>query len=64
MSEQRLQIIERALAHQDGQIQDLSAVVMRQGQEIERLKRLLERAQASIEELHEAPGANVKPPHY
>jgi uncharacterized coiled-coil protein SlyX len=64
MSEERLQAIEQALAHQDGQIQDLSATVMRQWQEIERLKRMLEQAQAVIEELNDAPGANVKPPHY
>lgn len=63
-NEERLQAIEQALAHQDGQIQDLSATVMRQWQEIERLRRLLDRAQAEIDTLQDAPGANVKPPHY
>jgi uncharacterized coiled-coil protein SlyX len=64
MSEERLQAIEQALAHQDGQIQDLSATVMRQWQEIERLKRMLEKAQAVIENFQDSPGADVKPPHY
>lgn len=64
MNEERLQAIEQALAHQDGQIQDLGATVMKQWQEIEKLKRMLDQAQASIEELSDAPGANVKPPHY
>jgi uncharacterized coiled-coil protein SlyX len=64
MSEERLQAIESALAHQDEQIRDLSAVIARQWNDIERLKRLLEQAQATIEEMNDAPGANVRPPHY
>lgn len=64
MSEERLQAIESALAHQDEQIRDLSAVIARQWNDIERLKRLLEQAQATIEEMSDAPGANVRPPHY
>lgn len=64
MNEERLQAIESALMHQDEQIHDLSAVIARQWNEIERLKRLLEQAQSHIEDLRDAPGANVKPPHY
>ena len=64
MNEERLQAIELALSHQEGQIQDLSATVTRQWAEIERLKRMLEQAQATIEDISDGPGANVKPPHY
>jgi SlyX protein len=67
MNNDRLDNIETTLAHQDQQIQDLSAMIAAQWKEIERLKRLLSAAQEKWEEMESgsgAPPANTKPPHY
>ncbi|MBU0799620.1 MAG: SlyX family protein, partial [Alphaproteobacteria bacterium] len=45
MNNDRLDHIETTLAHQDQQIQDLSAMIAAQWKEIERLRRLLSAAQ-------------------
>ncbi len=78
MTEDRLSSIEIALAHQSKQIDDLSDVVFAQGQEIERLKRLLDMARQQISDMESGmkdaksevglSGIEVaalnKPPHY
>ena len=64
MTAERFDSIETALAHHDRQIQDLSAMIAAQWQEIDRLKRLLEGVQTRVDDLADAPPANARPPHY
>jgi SlyX protein len=67
MSEPRLNDIELKLMEQEHALNDLSDVVNKQWQEIEKLKRQLSRAGDRIDTLEEAlpDGAPVeKPPHY
>jgi uncharacterized coiled-coil protein SlyX len=64
MNEDKIIAIETTLSHQERQIQDLSATIALQWKEIERLKRLLERALERMEADAGAPPANVKPPHH
>ncbi len=76
MNEDRLQKIETILAHQEQQIQDLSDGFIRQGREIDALKRRLELTTAKLSELEMAAdsgdkalsvteqAARDKPPHY
>ena len=62
----RIEALEAALAHQDKAIEDLNAVVLTQGEEIQRLTRRLNKMMTRIEELEEfmpAPEAK-RPPHY
>ena len=69
--------IEETLAHQEQQISDLSEMVIRQGNEIERLKKHLLKLQGKIGVIEETAGTQEgeglsameqaerdKPPHY
>jgi SlyX protein len=75
MNQERLIEIETILAHQEKQIQDLSEVISRQWQEIDRLKIQLDRAYARMESMEQGENetkpqsvteeaAANKPPHY
>jgi uncharacterized coiled-coil protein SlyX len=75
MSEERLIRLERALAHQDAQISDLSAMVSQQWRDIDLLKNRLDRALHKLKEVeaHTGPAEGLsvsdaaameKPPHY
>ncbi len=68
MSEDRLNDIETALAHQDKTIADLSDVINDQWKEIELLKRKLSETNDKIQDIENLGGdnnqANVKPPHW
>lgn len=75
MDENRINAIEMAVAHQDQQIAELTEVINRQWQEIERLKKLLLKAEERISEIASEgdPHAGLsvseiaameKPPHY
>jgi SlyX protein len=64
----RLDALEIRIAYQDQTIEDLNAALIRQGQEIERLRREMRLLEA---EMHEAmaatpgdPAAEPPPPHY
>ena len=65
---QRLLDIEEMLAHLNRVCDDLSAVVARQGREIETLQRrvgmLLERAAEAEAEAAGLPPADQRPPHW
>jgi SlyX protein len=66
--------IETALAHHDRQIQDLEEIVRRQWDDIDRLRRLVEKLQGALEAgRDDTPGepasvaeiaAANRPPHY
>ena len=56
--------VEEALAHQARAIEDLSDVVREQWAEIARLRRELQRLEATIERMGEEPGNDPLPPHY
>ena len=69
--------IEETLAHQDQQIQDLSEMLIAQGEEIKTLKREVKKIQGKMGDMEEAAGAGGdkpvsmieqiamdKPPHY
>jgi SlyX protein len=62
------QDLEERIAHLTRTVEDLSDVVTRQGREIDRLTRiaamLAEREAEREAGLGEAPGANVRPPHW
>ncbi|MFZ8940711.1 MAG: SlyX family protein [Gemmobacter sp.] len=64
----RLHEIEEMLAHLNRACDDLSAVVARQGREIETLQRrvgmLLERAAEAEAEAQGLPPADQRPPHW
>jgi SlyX protein len=68
MSENRLNDIETALAHQDKIIADLSDIINDQWKEIESLKRKLSETNDKIQDIENLGGdnnqANVKPPHW
>ena len=76
MSDERLEKIEIAMAHQGQLLQELSDAALEQAREIARLKRELGRAQDKIEEIEAGNGeddkglspseiaARDKPPHY
>jgi SlyX protein len=68
MSENRLNDIETALAHQDNIIADLSDIINDQWKEIESLKRKLSETNDKIQDIENLGGdnnqANVKPPHW
>lgn len=78
MDIEKLIEIETTLAHQDQQITDLNAVITDQWKDIDRLKRMLDKAMAKIERLEGGAGDGVEsdsmslidrarqdiPPHY
>ena len=63
MTDPKIIHLETLLAHHEAQIQDLSAMIAAQWQEIDRMKRQLESALAKIEDRGSDPAA-AKPPHY
>ncbi|NNU81289.1 SlyX family protein [Halovulum dunhuangense] len=69
MSDPRLTAIEEALAHQAATIEDLSELVRRQGDEIDRLTRrvtllMMRAAEAEHDAGGTVPLADQKPPHW
>jgi SlyX protein len=75
MNEERLIEIETTLAHQEEQIESLNEVVTKQWQEIDLLKRLLQKTQAKLDDIEAGAGEKKemsvsdearlnKPPHY
>ncbi len=67
MNEDRLNNLEETVANQENQIQDLSDMVNAQWKEIDKIKLLLQKAEAkiiSLEDNIDTPEANVPPPHY
>ncbi len=77
MTENKTNHIEEALAHQEQQIHDLGEMVNRQWQEIDLLKKQLEKTNAKLGAIEETAGnsqgedlppaqqaARDKPPHY
>lgn len=65
---ERFDAVEERVAHLIRAVEDLSDVVTAQGREIDRLSRLaklLAEREADREAMdHEAPAANVRPPHW
>lgn len=64
--DQRVDALEMHIAHQDQSIDDMNAVILAQGEEIERLTRRLNKLMGRVGELEEsmpAPEAK-KPPHW
>jgi uncharacterized coiled-coil protein SlyX len=61
-----LERAEAAVAHLERQYDELNAVVIVQGREIERLRRALERLGETLEtqELDRVRSTQTKPPHY
>ncbi|MBE7637622.1 hypothetical protein GUA87_12275 [Sneathiella sp. P13V-1] len=67
MSEERLVKLEMTIAEQDQTIQDLSDMVNRQWQEIEKLQLKLKQTHSRVVSLEEnipTGGQDEKPPHY
>lgn len=63
----RLQQLEERYAHQANEIDTLSDLVRRQGDEIELLKKALLRMRDRLTEVEEGaagPHENTRPPHY
>ena len=63
MTDPKIIDLETLLAHHDVQIQDLSAMISAQWQEIDRIRRQLDAALAKISEGASHP-ATARPPHY
>ncbi len=63
---ERLERAEAAVAHLERQYDELNAVVIVQGRELERLRRALERLGETLEtqELDRIRSTQTKPPHY
>jgi SlyX protein len=64
--EQRIEVLERAMAHQDRTIEELNAVVADQWRQIDLLKRQLARLDDQLREVESGLPAqpNQRPPHY
>jgi SlyX protein len=64
----RLDALEIRIAYQDQTIEDLNAALIRQGQEIERLRREMRLLEAEMREAMAAtpgdPAGEPPPPHY
>jgi len=62
----RIADLEVHIAHQDQTIEDLNAVVLRQGEDITRLTRRLDKMLSQIQALEDAAEGpeNRPPPHY
>lgn len=64
----RLDAVESHVAHQDGDINDLSDVVVEQWKAIEAMKDQIERLEARLQSMEETidrpPGEEPPPPHY
>lgn len=68
-SDDRIEALEIALAHQEAETRDLSETVRAQWDEIDRLKAEIRRLTRSVEALaraddDEAPPVDQRPPHY
>lgn len=67
-TENRLQVLEETLAHQETRIEDLSEMLKRQWDLLEAMKIRLDRSEHRMQTLEDdlasPPEANVKPPHY
>ncbi len=78
MSEKKITQIEELLSHHDQQIQDLSEMIIRQGADIDRLKRHIQKLETNMQVMkddRDTPqnesglsvsdiAARDKPPHY
>lgn len=65
MSAQDIQNLQETVAHQEQQINDLSDMIIRQGHEINALRKEISKLQGKVENIEEgAPAADQKPPHY
>ena len=67
MPENKLTRIQEVLVHQERQIQDLSAMIVRQWDEIDVLKKHVRILQGRVEDIADVASgqpANEKPPHY
>ena len=64
--EERVVDLEIQITHQSGTIEELSEMVSRQWETIDRLSRKVKLLQHALGELEESAGppANQKPPHY
>ena len=62
----RLQRIEATIAHLEHQVEQLNGVIIAQGKELERLKKLVQRQAATLDtmEMERIRSTNPKPPHY
>ena len=62
----RLQRIEATIAHLEHQVEQLNGVIIAQGKELERLKKLVQRQAATLDtmEMERIRSTNAKPPHY
>ena len=63
----KTEILEERVAHLIRSVEDLSDVVARQADEIDRLTRavaMLAEREADRDEAGDAPAANVRPPHW
>jgi len=63
----RIEALEMQMAHQDRAIEELSEVITRQYQEMEKLNRRLMRMEDEVRAVQEAtptPGREPPPPHY
>lgn len=63
---ERLQRIEATIAHLEHQVEQLNGVIIEQGKELEKLKRVVQRQAQTLEsiELERVKATNPKPPHY
>lgn len=64
-AEEELVEIERAVTYQDRMLKELNAVVIEQGREIEKLKRLVDMLTQSVDVRFVKPlSEETPPPHY
>lgn len=64
LPDQRIDVLEARLAHQEKTITDLNEVVTAQWKKIERLERQLQRLDEEVQALDTQDVPVTKPPHY
>jgi SlyX protein len=64
LPDQRIDVLEMRLAHQEKTIADLNEVVTAQWKKIERLERQLQRLDEEVQALDTGDVPVTKPPHY
>jgi SlyX protein len=64
LPDQRIDVLEMRLAHQEKTIADLNEVVTAQWKKIERLERQLQRLDEEVQALDSQDVPVTKPPHY
>lgn len=64
LPDQRIDVLEARLAHQEKTIADLNEVVTTQWKKIERLERQLQRLDEEVQALDTQDVPVTKPPHY